>query len=110
MAKEYFGHGRIRPKTDNPDVLMFSIQSRTELREHVLPVLKDMEPFSSRTHDYRKFADVLARFERREHRTREGLATIVRIAYSMNSSGKYRKQPIEPILDRILRGHTPNTL
>lgn len=110
MAKEYFGHGRIRPKSDNPDVLMFSIQSRNELREQVLPLLKEMEAFSSRTRDYQKFADVLARFERRENRTREGLAQIVEIAYSMNSNGKWRKQPIEPILDRILRGHTPNTL
>ncbi len=110
MAEEFFGHGRIRPKSDNPDVLMYSIQSRNVLLERVVPLLAQMEPFSSRTDDYRKFADVLARFDRREHKTREGLARIVKIAYSMNSSGKWRKQPIEPILDRILRGHTPNTL
>lgn len=110
MAMAYFGHGRIRPKSDNADVLMYTVQSRQILLNRVVPLLESMEPFSSRTQDYDKFSEVLRMFDLGLHKDRKGLAKIVEIAYSMNSSGKWRKQPIEPILDRILRGHTPNTL
>lgn len=110
MAKEYFGHRRISPKQDNPDVLVYTVQSRDVLRERVVPLLVDMKSLSARWDDYRKFGLIMKMFELEMHRDRRCLARIVEIAYSMNSNGKWRKQPIDPILDRILRGHTPNTL
>ena len=109
MAMDYFEHGRIRPKPGNPDVLVFSIQSRPVLRERVVPLLLDCEGLSARMADFHKFANVLRCFDEGVHKERSGLARIVEIAYSMNSNGKWRKQPIEPILNRILRGHTPDT-
>lgn len=108
MAKEYFGAGRIRPKPGNPDVLVYSIVSRTVLAERVLPFLADYMQYSARTADYEKFAVVVRMLVAGVHHVPAGLALIVEIAYSMNMAGKQRRTPRDEILGRILRGHMPD--
>jgi LAGLIDADG endonuclease len=106
MAKEYFGGGTIRPKPGNPDVLVYSILSRALVSERVIPFLRRCELYSARKADFQKFAAVVRICDAGLHRTREGLAVIVQLAYSMNMDGKQRKRPMSEVLDRILRGHT----
>jgi LAGLIDADG endonuclease len=110
MAKEYFGTGRIRPKPGNPDVLVYSIISRTATARVVVPFLERCTRFSARTEDYYRFIAAIRLLEAGLHNTPEGLVSIVELAYSMNMGGKQRRVPIEEILDRILRGHTPHAL
>jgi hypothetical protein len=64
--------------------------------------------FSSRLQDFQLFKDILASLERREHREPQGMVEIVKKAYRMNMNGKQRKRPIEEVIERILRGHTPD--
>jgi hypothetical protein len=110
MVKEYFGVGRIDPKQGNPDVLVYSVRSRIALLERVIPFLERYSDYSARRDDYRLFAAVTRLLEARFHRTPRGLASIVELAYSMNMGGKQRRRPREAVLDRILRGHTPDAL
>ena len=108
LAMEYFGHGRIRPKPGNADVLVYSINSRAVLVERVIPFFQSYMEFSARTADYQKFAAVVLMLEAGVHHVPAGLALIVEIAYSMNMSGKQRRTPRDEILGRILRGHMPD--
>ena len=110
MAQEFFGTGRIKPKHGNPDVLVFSIISRREVSEKVAPFLERCMRFSSRAADYSRFISAVHLLEDDFHKTREGLASIIELAYAMNMDGKQRRVPIDQILDRILRGHMPDTL
>jgi hypothetical protein len=110
MAQEYFGAGRIRPKPGNPDVLVYSILSRPAITERVLPFLRTYMRYSARRFDYETFGRVVDLMNRGVHRDPYGLAAIARLAYSMNMKGKQRRIALEEILDRILRGHTPDTL
>jgi hypothetical protein len=110
MAQEYFGVGRIRPKPGNPDVLVFSVISRASLTAKIVPFLRDYMRYSARRPDYEKFALVVDLMNQGRHKEPEGLATIVKLAYSMNMNGKQRRLKLQDILDRILRGHTPDTL
>jgi LAGLIDADG endonuclease len=110
MAQEFFEAGRIKPKPGNPDVLVFSIMSRPALVRSVVPFLETCLEFSARRGDYEKFISAVRLFEDGFHHTPEGLASIVELAYSMNMGGKQRRIPISDILDRILRGHTPDAL
>jgi hypothetical protein len=108
MAREFFQAGRIRPKPGNPDVLVFSIMSRPAILKSVVPFLETCLEFSARRGDYEKFICAVRLFESGFHKTPEGLALIVELAYSMNMGGKQRRIPMRDILDRILRGHTPD--
>jgi LAGLIDADG DNA endonuclease family protein len=110
MAQEFFGTGRIKPKPGNPDVLVFSIISRASITARVLPFLRDYMRYSARRADYEKFALVVDLMNEGRHREPEGLAAIAKLSYSMNMNGKQRRIDLQEILDRILRGHTPDTL
>jgi hypothetical protein len=110
MVKEEFGCGRISPKPGNPSVLVYSVHSRRSLIEHIVPFLQKYMRFSSRQGDLVRFMMVLDLMEDGAHRTGEGLAKIVELAYAMSFDGKQRRRPLAAILDGILRGHTPDAL
>ena len=108
MAREEFGAGTIYPKPGNDSVLVYSIHSRPVLSATVVPFLNRYMRFSARKDDFDRFRLILDLFALRAHRQPAGLARIVELAYAMNLNGKQRKRPIEDVLDRILRGHTPD--
>lgn len=112
MAQEVFGTGRIAPKPGNEDVLVFSIVSRRSLKEKVIPFFEKYMVFSAKREIFERFKEIVEAMEdRKEHLTPEGLVRIVEKAYAMNpaSKGKERKRPLQEVLDRILRGRTPDT-
>jgi hypothetical protein len=112
LAKEIFGTGRILPKVGNEGVLVFSIVSRRTLREKVIPFFEKYMVFSSKREVFLRFREIVEAMEdRKEHLTPDGLVRIVERAYAMNpaSKGKERKRPLQEVVDRILRGHTPDT-
>jgi hypothetical protein len=108
MVQEVFECGRIFPKPGNPDVLVFAIQSRPLISERVLPFMRRYMALSSRRVNLDLFETALALYDDGFHHTPYGLATIVEIGYAMNLNGKQRKRSLDEILDRILRGHTPD--
>jgi hypothetical protein len=108
LAQEVFGMGAIFPKHGNPDVLVFAIHSRRAISGTVIPFLKRYMTHAAKTPDYDKFEEAIRLFDAGAHRTQEGLVRIVQLAYGMNHEGKQRQRPIEVVLDRILRGHTPD--
>jgi len=110
MAKEEFQAGSIFPKPGNEAVLVYSIHSRPALSAKVMPFLERYMRYSARWDDFERFGEVLRLFEAGEHRNAAGLAWIVELAYEMNLNGKQRKRPLKDVLDRILRGHTPDVL
>jgi LAGLIDADG DNA endonuclease family protein len=108
LARNEFGAGTIYPKPGNESVLVYSIHSRPVLSTVVAPFLGRYMRFSARRDDLARFKNILGLFAMGAHRTPAGLAQIVEIAYAMNLNGKQRKRPLEEVLDRILRGHTPD--
>ena len=109
LAQEYFATGRIYPKQGNPDVLVYAIASRRSISEKVIPFLDRYMRFSARSDDIMRYRQALQLFEQGMHRSRDGLIRIVQLAYAMNHEGKQRQRPLQDVIDRILRGHTPDT-
>ncbi len=111
LAKKIFQTGKIKPKSDNKDVLVFSITNRRSIKEKVIPFLKKYMIFSAKQKIIKIFEEIVEAMEvRKEHQTREGLIRIVRKAYAISeiSKGKERKRKLEEVIDRILRDHTPD--
>ena len=109
LAQATFGSGRIYLKSGSESVLTFEISSTRVLREKVVPFFERyVVPFSCKTATFECFREILDAMERGEHREPQGLARIVRTAYTMNpgSKGKRRSRPLDDVLERILRGHT----
>jgi hypothetical protein len=110
MAREEFEAGTIYPKPGNEAVLVYSIHSRPVLSGRVAPFLQKYMRFSARREDFKRFTTILDLFALGAHREPDGLVRIVELAYAMNLNGKQRKRPLQDVLDRILRGHTPDAL
>jgi hypothetical protein len=108
LVQAYFATGRIFPKHGNPDVLVYAITSRRSISEKVIPFCDRYMTYSARRADIERYRRALQLFDIGLHRTREGLVEVVQLAYSMNHDGKQRKRPFQDVVDRILRGHTPD--
>ena len=113
LANATFQSGRIYPKSGNRSVLVYEISSTRVLREKVVPFFERyVVPFSCKKETFERFREILEAMERKEHLESRGLASIVEKVYAMNpnSKGRARTRPLAEVLERILRGHTSDTL
>ena len=111
LAKEMFGTGRIFPKQGNERVLVYAIASRRSIAERVVPFLRSYMVFAPRKPVYDRFCEIVEAMERKEHHTADGMARIVKMAYTLNpvAKSKERKRSLQQVIDRILRDYTPDS-
>lgn len=100
LYKEVFGTGSIYRKSGIHPVLNFSIDSRQNLIEKVIPFF-DRYPLIVKKETYALFRDILLKMERREHWNPDGFRSIVESAFMMNQQGKGRKHTKEEILSGL---------
>ncbi len=113
LAQTTFASGRIYPKSGSPRVLVYEVSSTRVLHEAVIPFFeRHIVPFTCKGETFACFREIVAMMIRKEHLAPTGLAQIVRLAYDMNPAGKGRARlrPLDEVLERILRGHTSDTL
>jgi len=96
--RDYFGCGRISSKGPNSTVMTFSIHSRPDLLNVVVPFFEQYPLLSLKNEDFLKFREIVLAMEKKEHLTSEGFEWIVRMAFSMNQRGKQRKYKLEDLL------------
>ena len=85
--QRYFGCGSIRP--DRSDrTLKWEVRSLPLLLSEIVPHFRSYPLRSGKHRDFELFADICERMARGEHRCRRGLSEIVRLAGTMNPSGK----------------------
>ena len=113
LASSTFESGRIYPKSGSPRVLVYEVSSTRVLHERVIPFFERFViPFGCKGQTFERFREIVEMIIRKEHLAPAGLAQIVRLAYEMNAAGKgkARLRPLDEVLERILRGHTSDTL
>ena len=90
--QQYFGCGTIRPDRSDRTV-KWETRRLSVLLNHVIPHFEAYPLLSGKQQDFRAFADICRRMERREHCTSDGLIEIVGLAVGMNPSGKRGYEP-----------------
>lgn len=99
--QERLGCGYIKPNhrlrsDDRSQVLV--VRNRKDLMRKVIPFFQRNPLLSSKQDDFLKFSAIVTALERGEHRTKEGLAGLLEIAFSMNGGGRYRKANLGEII------------
>ena len=89
---EYFGCGTIRPDRSD-QTLKWEVRSLRLVVTNVLPHFRRYPLRSSKQHDVVVFDDICCRMLHGEHLDPNGLAEIVRLAGTMNPSGRRAYQP-----------------
>ena len=99
--KRAFGCGYIKPNdARNPKDLtsVYVVRNINDLRSKVIPFFKKFPIISIKRLDFDKFAEVVEMMKDGNHLEKDGLVKILKIAFSMNFNGKYRKLRLVDVL------------
>ena len=109
VIKKRLGCGYIKPndyRNPKDQTSVFVVRNINDLRNKVIPFFKESPLISIKQKDFEKFAQVVSLMEEGGHLKKNSLITILRIAYSMNFSGKYRKQRLGDIISHLESSET----
>ena len=107
--QEVLGCGYIKPNhreraNDKSNVLV--VRNHQDLVNKVVPFFRKYKLISTKNVDFLKFAEIVDLIHDKQHLKLKGLKRILKIAFSMNQSGKYRKMKLETILDSLVPSET----
>jgi hypothetical protein len=104
--------GRVTAVPADENLRQFRVDNRRQISEVLIPFLERYKPIA-RWEDFRKFADLVERLERGEHRRYETFVPLVKEAFSMSMEEEQREYELEDVLTDIhrrhLRDYTPDT-
>ena len=99
--QQYFGCGTLRP--DRSDrTLKWEVRSLPLLVSRIVPHFRQYPLLSGKRKDFELFADICQRMAQDQHRSVTGLCEIVRLAATMNPSGKRGYIPAK-IIEALMR-------
>ena len=107
--KEKFGCGYIKsndPGNPRDMTSVYVVRNLSDLRKKVIPFFKKYPFISIKRHDFEKFAAVVAMMNDGKHLEKSGLAKILKLAFSMNFAGKYRKLKLVDVLSWLESSET----
>ena len=94
ILKETLGCGYIKPNhrsKDNDKTDVFVVRNRRELLTRVIPFFESNPMLSPKQEDFEKFSTVVKAMDEGKHLEKSSLIKLMRIAFSMNGNGRYRK-------------------
>jgi len=109
VIKNKLGCGYIKPndyRNPKDQTSVYVVRNINDLRDKVIPFFKKSPLISIKQKDFEKFAQVVGLMKEGGHLKKDSLIMILKIAYSMNFSGKYRKQKLEDIVYRLESSET----
>lgn len=101
IIKNIFGVGYVKPnhRTNPRDkTSVFVVRDRKSLTEKVIPFFREYPLFTGKKDDFKKFSQVIELMNANQHLTKTGLRKILKIAFSMNRGGIYRRYMIKDII------------
>jgi hypothetical protein len=99
--QKVLGCGYVKPnhlRRVNDKTNVFVVRNHQDLIGKVVPFFEKYKLISSKNGDFKKFASIVRLINKKKHLEIKGLKRILKIAFTMNSHGKYRKLSLETIL------------
>ena len=101
--------GYIKPNhrkrlNDRSNVLV--VRNHQDLMQKVIPFFEKYTILSSKSDDFNKFAKIVYMMEERYHLQKEGLMQILKLAFSMNEGGRYRKMKYNDLIVHLESSET----
>ena len=87
LLKETWNSGNIRPDRSDK-TLKFEVRKLEDLMNVVIPHFESYPMISAKQNDFELFKQICGMVNDGQHRTKPGLAQIVKLAMKMNPSGK----------------------
>ena len=81
-------------KRANDKTFVLVVRRRQDLKDLVIPFFQRNPLLSDKRTTFAAFAEIVTAMTAGEHLTRAGFERLVRLAFTMNGSGRYRKVPL----------------
>jgi LAGLIDADG endonuclease len=104
LLQSVLGCGYIKPnhKGNSRDVTwVFVVRSRHDLATKVIPFFRKYGLRTQKRQDFETFSEIVTAMCEGRHKTTDGLSELLKLAFSMNKSGKYRRVSLEKILNDL---------
>jgi hypothetical protein len=104
LLRNVLGCGYVKPnhKSSSRDVTwVYVVRSRQDLATKVIPFFREFRLRTEKRHDFEVFSEIVSSMCQGKHRTKEGLGKLLKLAFSMNKSGKYRRISLSKILNDL---------
>ena len=86
--------------------LVYVVRDRKDLLRKVIPFFEQYPLQTEKQKDFEKFRRIIQMMEVNDHLKLEGFEKIVRLAFSMNANGRYRKRKMEDVLANLISSET----
>jgi hypothetical protein len=99
--QRHLGCGRIAEndrKRASDKTFVLVVRRRQDLRDHVIPFFQRNPLLSDKRTTFNAFAEIVSAMSAGEHLTRAGFERLVRLAFTMNGRGQYRKVPLVDVV------------
>ena len=101
LCRRVFHCGYITQKSGRPNNLVYIVDNLRSLKEKVLPFFWKHPLLSEKQGEFERFARIIEKLWAKEHLTREGLAKIIRLAFTMNRGEQQRKYKLKEIMTSL---------
>jgi hypothetical protein len=100
--KELFGVGSVVEKSGSPDIFVYTVKGYKKMIDPIIPFLeKYVQPFSCKTKEYQIFKELVLLSEAGHQKNKDTLIAMVKLAYTFEGKGKYRKRSLDEIIEII---------
>ena len=109
VIKKRLGCGYIKPndyRNPKDQTSVYVVRNISDLHNKVVPFFRKSPLISIKQKDFEKFDRVVSLMREGGHLRKKSLIRILKIAYSMNFSGKYRNQKLEDIVSHLESSET----
>ena len=107
--KRAFGCGYIKandPSNPKDMTSVYVVRNLKDLLNKVIPFFKKYPFISNKQNDFEKFVQVVGFMDKGKHLEKDGLVKILKMAFSMNFRGKYRKLKLVELLSWLESSET----
>ena len=104
VIRSRFGCGYIKPnhaKSKIDKSWVFVVRNRKDLLFKVIPFFTKHRLLSPKNQDFTKFAFIVKAMNKKSHFTKAGFVKLLRIDFSMNRNGQYRKQCLSNVFKNL---------
>ena len=101
VFKKILKCGYISEKGGNPACHVYCVDKLDDLITKIIPFFEKHKLIGEKYNNFLIFKEVIRRMQNKEHLTSSGFEEIVKLIFTMNKNGRYRKISLNEILSTI---------
>ena len=100
QIQRFLGCGRVMKKYGQPNTMLFSVESRRELVDKVIPFFKKNN-LIVKAKNFEIFSEVVESLDQHGHGNIKEFRRLLKKVFTMNGGGKYRKYKLSDVINSL---------